>query len=306
VVTSGATAPIYVAQEKGYFKAAGLDTKIVPFDAAVPVAVAVASGDIDFGYVGPTGALYTLAGQGVIRIIGGGSHETPGFQLFGFVVGTAAYDKGLHGVTDLPGHSVALTQIGSAYHYCLALLTEKYGVDIKSVRLLPLQSIPNIASALTGGQADAAVLNATASAPLRRNGAVKLVAWVGDETPWQAVVVFTNTKTANDHRDTVDRFLGAYHQGAREFHDAFTAANGSRADQATAPATLAIIAKYTGMTEDQARAGLAYVDADGRIDAKDIAHQIAWYKSQGMIKGEVDPAIIIDKRFAVSLPEPRS
>ena len=152
------------------------------------------------------------------------------------------------------GHSVALTQIGSAYHYCLALLTEKYGVDIKSVRLLPLQSIPNIASALTGGQADAAVLNATASAPLRRNGAVKLIAWVGDETPWQAVVVFTNTRTANDHHDTVDRFLNAYHQGAREFQDAFTAANGSRADQPTAPATLAIIAKYTGMTEDQARA----------------------------------------------------
>ena len=37
--------------------------------------------------------------------------------------------------------------------------------------------------------------------------------------------------------------------------------------------------------------------------AKDIAHQIEWFKAQGMVKGELDPAMFIDKRYALTLPE---
>src|SRR6185437_15160593 len=154
IVHNSAQAPFYLALDKGYFAAEGLEATLVPFDAAQPVAVAVVSGDIDFGSVAATGGFYSLAGQGALKIIGGNTREVPGFQLFGFVVASGAYEAGLKTPKDLPGHSVAMTQIGSGYHYALALLAEKFGVDLKSVRLLPLQSIPNIASALTGGQAD--------------------------------------------------------------------------------------------------------------------------------------------------------
>jgi hypothetical protein len=36
---------------------------------------------------------------------------------------------------------------------------------------------------------------------------------------------------------------------------------------------------------------------------KDILRQIAWYRSQGMVKGEFDPAVIFDKASVVALPE---
>jgi NitT/TauT family transport system substrate-binding protein len=195
IVNNSAQAPFYLAVDKGYFAAEGLEATLVPFDAAQPVAVAVVSGDVAFGAVAATGGFYSLAGQGALKIIGGETREVPGFQLFGFVVSNAAYAAGLKSVKDLPGHSVAVTQIGSGYHYALALLAEKYAVDLKSIRILPLQSIPNIASALTGGQADGAMLNATASAPLRERAAVKLVAWSGDETPYQATALFTSTRS---------------------------------------------------------------------------------------------------------------
>ena len=49
VLRLSSSAPVFIAQDKGYFKEAGLDVKLKFFDAAQPIAVATASGDIDFG-----------------------------------------------------------------------------------------------------------------------------------------------------------------------------------------------------------------------------------------------------------------
>jgi len=306
IVHNSAQAPFYLALDKGYFAAEGLEASLVPFDAAQPVAVAVVSGDVDFGAVAATGGFYSLAGQGALKIIGGETHEVPGFQLFGFIVSSGAYAAGLTSVKDLPGHSVAVTQVGSGYHYALSLLAEKYAVDLKSIRLLPLQSIPNIASALTGNQADSAMLNATASAPLLQRGAARLVAWSGDETPYQATVLFTSSKIADGKHDMIERFFRAYRKGAHDYHDAFAAKDGSRADGPTAGDVAAVIAKHTGLTPEQVRLGIGYDDPDARLDVKDILHQVEWFRSQGLVKGEFDPQAVIDTRYAKPLPEPRS
>jgi NitT/TauT family transport system substrate-binding protein len=73
-------------------------------------------------------------------------------------------------------------------------------------------------------------------------------------------------------------------------------------DMPTAPEVLAILAKYVGQTPEQLKRAVPYIDREGRIDFKDIRHQIAWYKSQGMLKDSVDDDKIIDTRYAVPLP----
>ena len=47
---------------------------------------------------------------------------------------------------------------------------------------------------------------------------------------------------------------------------------------------------------------MPYIDRESRLDFKDVLHQIAWYKSQNMLKDSVDSDAIIDKRYAVPLP----
>ena len=302
IILNSAQAPIYLAIEHGYFAAEGLDPTIVPFDAAVPVAVAAAAGDVDFGSVGATGGLFNLAGQGALRIIGGNSHEEPSFQMFGLVAASRAYAAGLTSPKDLAGHAVAVTQIGGGYHYSLALLAEKYGVDLKTVRILPLQSISNIGSALTGGQADFAMLNSTAVAPLRQSGTIKLIAWSGDETPYQATVLFTSRHDADERGTVVAGFLRAYRKGAHDYAAAYVGPDGKRTDGPTAPQVAGIIAKYTKLKPEQVALGIAYDDPDARLDVKDILHQIAWFEAQGMVKGDFDPKSVIDTRYAVPLP----
>jgi NitT/TauT family transport system substrate-binding protein len=301
-IGTGGVGHLFIAQDKGYFAAEGLTVEFVPFAAAEPAAVAVASGAVEFGATGLSGALYSLGSQGVLRIIAGSLRETPGFRFLTFVVSKHAWDAGWTSFKGLAGHSVAVPQIGSPSHYSTALIAEKYGIDLKSVRVLPVQSVPNTISAATGGQADAAVMPLVPVAPSIDRGDVKLMGYVGDETPWQIHALFTTAKIANERRDLVERFLRAYRKGAKEMHDAFTGPDGARQDGPQAEAVLALIAKYTGQSVAQAKLAIPYVDAEARLDVNDVLHQISWYKQQNMLKGTVDDKVI-DRRYVIPLPD---
>ena len=293
----------FVAQDKNYFAAEGFTAELVFFDSAQPISVAVASGDIDVGVSGLTGSLYSLGGQGVLRIIGGGAREVPGFKLQAYVASNKAYEAGLRHFKDFPGHSFGTSQIGAPGHYSLVLIAEKYGFDMGKVRVLPLQSIPNIISAIAGGQADFAILPGVAAVPPVDRGDAKMIGWAGEESPYQLGAAFVAAKTIGERPAVVPRFLSAYRKAARDYHDAFADASETRRDGPEAPALLAIIAKSTGVTVEQAKLGIAWIDREERLDVKDILRQIAWYKSQGMVKGEFDPAVIFDKASVVALPE---
>jgi NitT/TauT family transport system substrate-binding protein len=296
-------APIAIALDKGYFAAEGLEPQLVYFDAQQPIAVAVVSGAVDFGIAAETAALYTLAGEGQLRVIAAGPDDAPTFHYLSIVASNRAYDEGLKSLRDLPGHTDALTQLGTGLQYSLGLLAEKYGFDVASVRLLPLQSNANIASALAGGRADAAVFSSTGALPLIEKGDVKLLGWVGDETGLdQAYLFFTGKKTADERRDTVERLLRAFRKATRDYYDAFTDTSGKRADGPTAPATLAIIAKYLDQPVERVAIGLPYYDRDARVAVNSVKHQIAWYQSQRLLKGDVDADALIDRRYVIPLP----
>jgi NitT/TauT family transport system substrate-binding protein len=154
-------AALYVAQERGYFAAQGLDAAFVNFDSAQPIAVAVASGDIDFGVTALTAGFYNLAGQGVLRIIAAQTREQPGFRDQAWLLSARAGAAGLAALKDMPGHTIGVTQVGASSHYAIGLAAEKYGFAMSSLRVVPLQSISNLASALIGGQADLAAVTMT-------------------------------------------------------------------------------------------------------------------------------------------------
>jgi NitT/TauT family transport system substrate-binding protein len=298
---TSAGGPIYIAMDKGYFAAEGLTAELTFFDAGEPIAVATVSGDVDFGAAGVSAGLYNLAGKGALKIIGGVNRDVPGFRAIGYYVSNRAYDAGVRTLRDFAGHSAGVTTVGSTYHYTLGLLEQHGGVAPKAVRVLALQSIPNIASALTGGQTDIAVLPVPYATPAAKRGNYKLLGYVSDVAPWQVGVIWTATKTADTKPDLVKRFYRAYRKGGRDYNDAFTGPDGKRIEGPTAPAVLAIIAKHIGQTVEQIAPGISYVDPDGRIDLGDIANQIHWYKSQGMVKSGVEAKNLIDRRYAVDV-----
>lgn len=297
LLKTSSSAVTVIAIKRGYFTAEGLDAQLVPFDAAEPVAVATASGDIDFGITGMTAGLYALASE--IRIISGHLQEHPGFHANAIVASNKAYDAGLKTVKDLAGHSIGVTQIGSSLHYSVALVAEKSGIALDALRIVPLQSNANVASAVSGGQIDAGATLGNFASPAVARGTVKLLAWAGDIAPWQFGALITSAKLADSDPDRVTRFLTAMHEAQRDYHDAFTAPDGTRADQPGAPAIYAIIADYLGQTVEQVRPALAYVE--GRVDVDDVMHQIAWYRDHGFLKNAAGSEKIVDRRYVVPM-----
>src|SRR5471030_214758 len=222
VLRLSSSAPVFIAQDKGYFRDAGLDIELKFFDAAQPIAVATTSGDIDFGITAFTAGLYNLAGKGTLKVIGGMSREKAGYPLIGYFASNNAYAAGLKTPKDLAGKRIAVTQVGSSFHYSLGLLADKYGLKLGEMKVLPLQSLSNAAAALKGETVDAALLPASTARKLMDDGGAKLLGWVGDETPWQLGAVFSSPKTLAD-RPLVTKLLAALARADGEYHDVILA-----------------------------------------------------------------------------------
>jgi NitT/TauT family transport system substrate-binding protein len=293
-------AGVPVADARGYFKAEGIEVKMVEFHSAAPIGIAVASGDVEFGISGMSASFYTLAAQGRLRIIASASGDHPGFYNLVVVVSNKAWDAGLKSGKDLPGHDIAITQVGTSLHYSIGLLAKRYGFPMSAVRVKPLQSNPNVVSALRGGTVDAAVMPSSPVIPLVAKGEIHRLGYVGQITDgFSGAMLFTATNIANENPDLVKRFLAAYRKGMRDFHDAFVGADGSRKDGPLAPTILAIMSKFTGVSEKQLEQAIPYLDPEGRVDVADVARQIAWYKSQNLLKGNIDAKALIDGRYAL-------
>lgn len=299
VSSSLASIALVVADAKGYFRDQGLDVTMVPFDAAQPIAVAATSGDIDFGSTGLTDAFCVLANQGALKIIGGDTSDHAGFPSLGFLASNQAYAAGLTTVADLKGHSVGLPQIGTVFHYALGRVLEQHGMDLKDVRVLPLQSNSNVASALTGGQIDASIMSSANLFQIVHRGGAKRIGWLDDEVHGaQTSGTFTTTKLANTRPDTVRHFLVAFRQAAKAWAGAFTDANGNRADQPNAPEMIALAAKALNQPPDVIEDGVTYVDPEARVIVDDIQTMVDWFEAHGMQKTHIDARSLIDMRYA--------
>lgn len=290
----------FIAADKGYFAEEGFKPEFVFFDAPVPPVVAVKSGDVDVAAIGLTAAAFNLAERGTLRIVSGSTREVPGFPFFAIVASNVAFQNGLRTPRDIAGRSFALTDSGSNGHYILGRLAQKYGFDPSAIRLLKLQGGPNVISAMLGGQADVTILPGTILLPLVKADKFKLLGWAGDEVRYAAGVIMVSQKFA-DQTSKMERLLRAIHMVMRAYHDAFTGADERRADGAAAPEALGIIAKYLDQQPAQVANGLAYIDRDGKLDVDDVLNQIAWFKSQGMVKAEIEGKDIIDSRYVVPL-----
>jgi NitT/TauT family transport system substrate-binding protein len=301
-VSSGA---LFVAMERGYFKQEGLDLDPKFFDAAQPIAVAVVTGDVDFGLTAFTAGLFNLAGKGGLKIIAAQAKEAKGYEGNAILASNAAWEKGLRRVEDLKGRSLGITQVGSSFHYQIGQIARIKGFDLNSVSLKPLQSLANMVAALKGNQVDAIIIAPHIAKQLTAAGDAKLLGWYSDLDEYQFGALFTAPKIITGRRTVVEKFVRAYQKGAGEFAAALLRRDdsGNRKFDDSSRAVAALIAKHVYPAEAAEKAvGLVqaatfYVDPQARLDVGDIHGQIAWYKAQGMVDAAVDPKTLFDLSF---------
>ncbi len=292
-------------RKKATFAAEGVDAQLVFFESAQPISVAVASGDCDFGSTGITAAFYNLAAQGALKIIAAGTWDKRGFQSVGMIVSNQAYAAGLHSFKDLGGHSVAITQRGSPLELFVVetaqIFNDRSRQPSNSSRCNRMASLPRRSPAT---KSDAAVQTAAPAYAIIERGEAKSLGWFSDVLSGrQGEAIFTSTKVANEQPQAVRGFLAGMRKAMVYWDTAFVDAKGDRQNGPTAPEAIALIAKELNQPESVVRAGIAYYDPQARISMKDMAASLAWYKSQNMVKPNVELTPMVDKRYAIEVPE---
>jgi NitT/TauT family transport system substrate-binding protein len=296
-------APFYIAQERGYFRNEGIDLSFRFFESAQPIAAAAVAGDVDVGVTALTGGFFNLAEKGTLTVIGGGLHEQKGYEGSAILASDKAFDGGLTGVDRLAGHSFAITQYGSSFQYMLGRIAEARGFDIKSVNLRPVQQVANMVAAVTSGQVDATIAIASVAKPLAASGQVHILGWAGDLVPYQITAVFTTPAMIAEKPDLLRHFAAAYQRGVADYRDAFLRldAAGHPVVDAKTDAAIALLTKYVFTGDPDARRkildGVGYYDAGGALDVADVLDQVRWFKEQGLVKGNGDPARMVDTHF---------
>lgn len=287
------TAPLFIGMGKGFFEAEGIKLQPVWFNAAQPIVVATATGDVDVGATGLTAGLYNSIGQGMkIAVVADKGREWPGYKLTALLVSTEQWKAGVRDLKDLRGKRIGITQIGSTYHYILGNLLEQKGMSLNDVKVVPLGSISSMRDTLISNQIEAVFLNQPLVAAVEKGGGGNILLWVGDRLPYQIAAIFYGEKLMKN-RPAAISFMKGYIRSCRYYYDH------ALAEKEGAPyqEILDLIAKTTGEKTDAIALALPYNDRNGEVLAADIQKQLEWYFNNGMVSKKMSGNEMVDLSF---------
>ncbi|MFP4328252.1 MAG: ABC transporter substrate-binding protein [Paracoccaceae bacterium] len=290
----------FIAHEKGYFDEEGLDVSFEFFQAAQPIAVATAAGDVDFGVAGVTGGLMNLAEKDAIRIVAGVLSEKKGVDGMMIMASNDAWEDGLKTPADIRGRSLAMTQVGSSFHYMMNFIAEGEGFDLGEVRLTPLQKVGSMIGALKSGQVDAMIMVPHVAKPLVASGGAKEIGWLNQYAEYQISTLFTSVENIETDPDMVERFIRAYARGIADF-------NRVMLDEDADPAELEEMTRmihkyvYTDQPFEKAapsiQAGAMYLNPNAALNKTGVAAHMQWFKDEGLVQTDLDVDQLVDDSF---------
>lgn len=289
--------PALLAADRGIFAAEGLDVALKFFDAAQPVAVAVSAGSLNAGCTAYSAGAFNLAGKGALKVIGSQFTEKKGYPGNVLMASPEAHKAGFDTPAKLLGRTLGITQIGSSFHYIAGQLAEHFGGKITDIHLRPLQSVGNVVSALKTSQIDAAIIPPhIADVLANAHQAVRLCA-ASDYVEYQGGALFAQASDVANKRPLVAAIARAFQKGAAEYYAALVAPKPERHGTEAAIQTLLKTIRVGDDPRAEIEAGAFYIDPEARIDVANVAHQVAWYKAQGLVDDSVEPSSFIDTSF---------
>jgi ABC-type nitrate/sulfonate/bicarbonate transport system substrate-binding protein len=207
---SGASWPLYIAKEAGYYQKYGLDV------------------DLQFG-VHPTGVAMLTSGQAAMvnhsleQGMLAGTRDAGAFTLMG-----SSSNKGLFALvaqkgvtlTQLKGKRIAVGQIGDApYNYTVALIGT-LGLGARDVQWIPVGTdVSGRAAALQTNRADATLLTAPNYFRLEEAGFPVLANLADHPTVFLSTVYLFARKATTDDPTLAESIIKAHAEAIKRFYD---------------------------------------------------------------------------------------
>lgn len=281
-------APVFVANEKGYFAEQGLDVDLQPLPGGSDMVVLTATGKFDAGIGGIGPAYWNGANQGLpLKIIAPGHAEgspvaTP------LMISKKNCDSGkIKSVKDLKGKKVSVNARG-ATEYWLDQALRTGGLTIKDIDLQTLP-FPDAVTALNSGAIDAAMVGEPLATKAEQNGiAVRLLANFPVQNI-QPTMIFANDTFLQKHPDAAVGLVAGYLKAARDLTANFND-----------PLNLAIIQKYTNVPAALVASSVKPVySTSGTIDLKSLSTLQTFFRDRGQLDydKDIDPKTLVDTQY---------
>ncbi|MBM1689053.1 ABC transporter substrate-binding protein [Sulfitobacter geojensis] len=288
----------FIAVERNYFAEAGLDVELRFFQAAQPMAVAIASGDVDYAVTAISGGLVSLADKGAIKVIGGALSEEPGIDGQKILASDAAFKAGVTTPAGLAGKSFGISTAGSSFHYMGSKVAQAEGIEMS---FKPLQKVGAIIGALKTGQIDAWSIVPHIAKPLAGSGAVHIIGNVSDYLPnYQVTTVFTSAKNAADERDQTAAFLNGFGKGVSDYNSAMIDKSGGE-DGVNAMVDLIHKYVYTDRPREKAAPsiinGTMRLNEGAKMNVASVQDQLSWFQSEGLVDESITLDTLVDTSY---------
>lgn len=127
-------AALFVADADGIYKKNGISTKLVQFNNGGDLMTAMASGEVDVGYVGVTPVLSSIEKGVPVKIVSGVQTEGSGIVV--------SNDSNIKSISDLKGKSIATPGEASIQHMLLQYALKKEGLSIKDLSVSSMKVAP--------------------------------------------------------------------------------------------------------------------------------------------------------------------
>ena len=271
--------PVYVSQEKGFFKDEGLDVLFVMFNAGATNLQALIGGDIQ------------IMGSAFVETIGG---RAAGFDVKNFwgicnLMPFQLYSQpGFNSMKEAKGKRFAISRFGSLTDFLTRATLNHFGINPKEVTIMQIGSTPARFAALTAKGVDASIVWFPVTEIAKSKGFVKLLDLKEVFPEWPYETFAAKESWLNKEKATVTRFLRAYQRGVK--HTLENKEDGVKAIQ-----------KYVKM--DPAYAPLGYDEyrdsfpINGRLAEKAIPVVIEQEFESGRIKRKITLDELIDRSF---------
>jgi len=268
----------YIAQDKGYFKAEGLDVDIVLVNSAAQAVALLAQGELQVVEGGVSIGFFNALEKGMPMIMTSDRVSSPiGHKL---IVRSDLKGK-INKVADLKGKNVGTNAIASVTTYELGKLLAKHGLSLKDVELKQL-GFPQMSPAMKNGALDATVNIPPFASAMEEADDGFTIARVDDEvepSPMTIAASFVNTDWIKKDKDAVRRFFVAYMRATRDYCLAYH--NGPNRKEVME------IAFKNGLErslEDIDKTEWTGRSMTGVVNMKSVMDQQAFYIDQGLVE----------------------
>ena len=275
--------PVYLTQDKGFFKDEGLDVLVVMFNAGATNLQAMIGGDVQIMAGGVPETVLARAGGLDIKNFWAISNVMP-FQIYG--------RPNMKSLKEGKGKKFAISRFGSLSEFLTRSALRHSGVDPKDVTMVQIGATPARFTTLASGIVDATILWFPVTERAKAVGMNKLFDLKDLYPNWTNVGFVARESWLAKEKEQATKFLRAYQRGVR-----YTREN--RDDG------IRTLRKYVGLDAGEAAAGYdEYRDSfppDGRILDAGITATVEQEIETGRLKTKIAANEMIDLSFINAL-----